>query len=107
MQDIYVDTVSAINFNNGVVRILMVDQDPQTLAESAKTGTDTAPRVREKQQVIMPLGGFLYMASVIKGLLDDPKMQEVIARHVAAGLLPGAEPAAAPVTAPVTATAAE
>ncbi|WP_138472987.1 peptide chain release factor 1 [Poseidonocella sp. HB161398] len=96
MQDIYVDTVTAINFSNGVVRMVMVDQDPAAIARPVPD--EDAPRMREKQQVIMPLPGFLYMVSVIKGLVDDPKMQEIIARHVSAGLLPGTDapaPAAA------------
>ncbi|WP_073014953.1 hypothetical protein [Roseibium suaedae] len=43
---------------------------------------------RLKQQVLMPLPGFLYMLSVIKGLMDDPKMQEVINKYTELGLLP-------------------
>lgn len=91
MQDIYVDTVSAINFNNGVVRMIMVDQDPSTVA-AGQAEPGAAPKMREKQQVIMPLPGFLYMVSVIQGLTDDPKMKDIIARHVGAGLLPGTAP---------------
>lgn len=91
MQDIYVDTVHAINFNNGVVRMIMVDQDPSTIA-AGQLEDGAAPKMREKQQVIMPLPGFLYMVSVIQGLIDDPKMKDIIARHAAAGLLPGVAP---------------
>ncbi|MBE3638827.1 peptide chain release factor 1 [Mangrovicoccus algicola] len=96
MQDIYVDTVTAINFNNGIVRMTMVDQDPDSLADGVATlpgESHPEPRLRRKQQVIMPLNGFLYMVSVIKGLVDDPKMQQIISRHVEAGLLPGADAA--------------
>ncbi|HBM60583.1 hypothetical protein ACFSDD_08290 [Salipiger marinus] len=94
MQDIYVDTVTAINFNNGIVRMIMVDQDPDSLADGVDAGAEANAaqdiRLRKKQQVIMPLNGFLYMVSVIKGLVDDPKMQDIISRHAQAGLLPGA-----------------
>lgn len=86
MQDIYADTVSAIHFNNGVVRMMLVDQDPATLAQAGDGPTDVKPRL--KQQVIMPLPGFLYMLSVVKGLMEDPKMQEAIRKYVELGLLP-------------------
>lgn len=86
MQDVYAETVSAINFNNGVVRMLLVDQDPETLAKGGKEAQDIEPRL--KQQVIMPLPGFLYMLSVIKGLMEDPKMQGVIEKYTELGLLP-------------------
>lgn len=91
MQDIYVDTVSAINFNNGVVRMIMVDQDPSTIA-AGQAEPGAAPTMREKQHVVMPLAGFLYMVSVIQGLTEDPRMKDIIARHAGAGLLPGVAP---------------
>lgn len=89
MQSIYVDTVSAINFSNGVVRITMVEQDPEISPEEIANLEDYQPRM--KQQVVMPLPGFLYMMNVIQGLMEDPKMQDVIKRHVDAGLMPIAE----------------
>ncbi|MBS8260642.1 peptide chain release factor 1 [Roseibium polysiphoniae] len=86
MQDVYAETVSAINFNNGVVRMLLVDQDPQLLAKGEQVAADIEPRL--KQQVIMPLPGFLYMLSVVKGLMEDPKMQGIIEKYAELGLLP-------------------
>lgn len=86
MQDVYAETVSAINFNNGVVRMMLVDQDPAALAENDSDPESLKPRM--KQQIIMPLPGFLYMLSVIKGLMDDPKMQQVIEKYSQLGLLP-------------------
>ncbi len=96
MNDVYVDTVSAINFNNGVVKMLMVDQDPDTIAEQkpGQAPADVTPRI--KQQVVMPLPGFLYMLSVIKGLMEDPKMVGIIEKYAELGLLP-TDPNPAPV----------
>lgn len=94
MQDIYIETVSSIRFNNGVIKMLMVDQDPDTLSEDEADPANATPRL--KQQVIMPLPGFLYMISVIQGLMEDPKMQAVVEKYVELGLLPeGPEDAAA------------
>ena len=86
MQDVYVETVAAINFNNGIVRMLLVDQDPAVLMTNGAKPEDMEPRL--KQQIMMPLPGFLYMLSVIKGLMEDPKMQEVIQKYTELGLLP-------------------
>lgn len=88
VQDVYAETVSAINFNNGVVRMFLVDQDPSALAEKNVDPSKITPRL--KQQVIMPLPGFLYMVSIIRGLMEDPKMQEVVKKYVELGLLPKA-----------------
>lgn len=88
MQDVYAETVSVINFNNGVVRMMLVDQDPSVLAENGNDPEKMKPRM--KQQIIMPLPGFLYMISVIKGLMEDPKMQQVIEKYSELGLLPQA-----------------
>jgi len=88
VQDVYVETVSAINYNNGVVKIFMVDQDPAHFAEKDADPSNIKPRL--KQQVIMPLPGFLYMVSVIKGLIEDPKMQALIEKYTELGMLPSA-----------------
>lgn len=83
--DIYVETVSSINFNNGVVRLFMVDQNPSELMEKDVDPSKLTPRL--KQQVIMPLSGFIYMLSVIRGLMEDPKMQGIVEKYVELGLL--------------------
>ena len=89
MKDLYAETVSAINFNNGVVKMVFVDQDPAKLAEKDVDPAKIPPRM--KQQVIMPLPGFFYMLSVIKNLVDDPKMQKIVEKYVDIGLLPNPE----------------
>ncbi|PWW03693.1 hypothetical protein DFR52_101379 [Hoeflea marina] len=85
MQDLYAETVSAINFNNGMVRLLLVDQDPAALAEKGADAGEVKPRL--KQQLIMPLPGFLYMLSVIRGLMEEPKMQQIIEKYIELGLI--------------------
>ena len=86
MQDLYAETVSAVNFSNGVVRMILVDQDPSALVEGNADPAKAAARF--KQQVIMPLPGFLYMLTVIRGLVEDPKMQEMLSKYTELGLLP-------------------
>jgi len=94
MQDVYAETVSAINFHNGIVRMLLVDQDPAHLMKKDVRPEDVQPRM--KQQILMPLPGFLYMVSVIKSLLEDEKMQDVLARYTELGLIsPEKRPSAA------------
>jgi hypothetical protein len=40
------------------------------------------------QTLVMPVAGFMYMVSVVKGLLENPKMIAQIQRYIDAGLLP-------------------
>ncbi len=86
MQDIYADTVSAINFNNGMVRMYLVDLDPVEMSKEGADPSKIEPRL--KDQIIMPLPGFLYMVSIIKNLVDDPKVQKMVEKYVELGLLP-------------------
>ncbi|MDJ0933444.1 hypothetical protein [Breoghania sp.] len=69
--------------------MLLVDQDPAALMKQSETPENVEPRL--KQQVMIPLPGFLYMFSVIKGLMEDPKMQEVIKKYTELGLLPSVQ----------------
>jgi hypothetical protein len=39
-------------------------------------------------QITMPLNGFLYMLSVIEGLMKDDKMKDMIQRFQTAGIIP-------------------
>jgi len=80
MQDVYAETVSAIHFTNGIVRILLVDQDPAVDEETI------APRL--KQQIVMPLAGFMYMLSIARDFLEDPKMKSLVEAYVDMGMLP-------------------
>ncbi|MBD8892519.1 hypothetical protein [Roseibium litorale] len=85
MQDVYVGTAAAINFNNGIVRMLLADQDPSDLMTKGAKPEEMEARL--KQQVLMPLPGFLYVFTIIKGLMDDPKMQKIIKKYTELGLL--------------------
>lgn len=83
-KNIFVDTVSAINVNNGIVKMHLVAQssDQQITTNSDETKFD------DLGQITMPLNGFLYMLSVIEGLMKDEKMKDIIERFQKAGLLP-------------------
>lgn len=83
----FVDTLSGINVGNGVVKLYFVTQDEQALQEEA---LDNVNNMNPAQTLVMPIPGFMYMVSVVKGLLDNPKMAEQIERYIDAGLLPGA-----------------
>jgi hypothetical protein len=44
--------------------------------------------LKDLGQITMPLNGFLYMLSVIEGLMKDDKMKDMIQRFQAAGIIP-------------------
>lgn len=84
MQDqVFVETVSAINVNNGVVKLIMVKQDLREPSEEVQT--------IHAQTVVMPIAGFMYTVGVIQNLLDDPKMKERLEGLKKAGFLPASE----------------
>ncbi|MFA0492211.1 peptide chain release factor 1, partial [Vibrio splendidus] len=45
-----------------------------------------------KQVVHMPASGFMYMVSMVKNMLEDPRMSAEFDKLVAAGFLPSDEP---------------
>lgn len=78
----FVDTLSGINVGNGVVKLYFVTQDENE-------GQPEFPKAMQPAQtLVMPVPGFMYMVSVVKGLLENPKMIEQIQRYIDAGLLP-------------------
>ncbi|MBA5249446.1 MAG: hypothetical protein FE834_07995 [Gammaproteobacteria bacterium] len=85
-KNIFVDTISAINVNNGIVKMHLVAQssDQQTVAN----GNTDETKFDDVGQITMPLNGFLYMLSVIEGLMQDDKMKDMIERFQQAGILP-------------------
>ena len=82
-KNIFVDTVSAINVNNGIVKMNLVAQS----SEQPITDDNNAPKFDDLGQITMPLNGFLYMLSVIEGLMQDDKMKDMIQRFQAAGII--------------------
>ena len=81
----YVETLQAVNYSNGVVRMFMLGQNLEHMAN----GFDPEEQKPELRQVVtMPLAGFLYGCSVIEKFLKDEKMQEIIEKHRQAGFLP-------------------
>ena len=84
MEEIYADTIVGINFNNGVVKMVLANQDLENVLEN-----DSSEEVKMKSNRVinMSLPGFLYSASVIESLLKDPKMVETIENYKKAGIL--------------------
>lgn len=85
-KNIFVDTVSAINVNNGIVKIHLVAQSTEQQNISNSDTDET--KFDDVGQITMPLNGFLYMLSVIEGLMQDDKMKDMIKRFQQAGILP-------------------
>ena len=88
----FVDTISSINFNNGIIKLHFITQDDEEQALNTKKDTENvAPKVEYSHTVAMTLPGFIYMASIVKGLLEDPKMQKQIDQYVDLGILKKAD----------------
>ncbi len=88
MEEIYADTIIGINFNNGVVKLVLANQDLETIIKSDGSHNDEQINMKGNRIVNMPLSGFLYSVSVIENLLKDPKMVKVIESYQKAGILP-------------------
>ncbi|RED53220.1 hypothetical protein [Aestuariispira insulae] len=84
----FVETLSAVNCSNGVVRLFFVGQDLEAVS-SGEMGENPTPELRKC--VTMPLPGFLYAVSVVQNFLEDDKMKELIQRYQDAGMLPPVE----------------
>lgn len=90
-EETFVDTMSAISCTNGVVRMMFVGQD---LRKSAllKGDEKVVPEAELVQVLTMPVPGFLYMVNVVKNMMDEPRMAELLAKMEEAGLLGKATP---------------
>ncbi|MBB5517112.1 hypothetical protein FHS89_003158 [Rubricella aquisinus] len=84
--EIFAETLSAVNVRNGVVRLILVDQAANDLAITERE-EGQEPVVETKAVVTMPIGGFLYMASIIQNLLADEKFGNTVRAMVEAGLV--------------------
>jgi hypothetical protein len=87
MNKILVDSLSSLNFNNGLVKMFFVSGDYSNVI----AGESEEPKIVASDEVSMSLPGFMYLVSVVKNFLDDPKMKSQIEKYIELGLLPKAE----------------
>ncbi len=84
-RETFVETVQAVNYSNGVVKMFLLGQDLLHLSK----GLDPEEQKSELREVIaMPLPGFLYACSVIQNFMQDEKMQAIIQKYKDVGFLP-------------------
>jgi hypothetical protein len=86
MEEIYADTIVGINFNNGVVKMVLANQDLENVLSEDNTSNEEV-KMKSNRVINMSLPGFLYSASVIESLLKDPKMVDTIEAYKQAGIL--------------------
>ncbi len=91
MEEIYADTILGINFNNGVIKMVLASQDLENVLSEDNTDNSEV-KMKSNRVINMSLPGFLYAASVIESLLKDPKMIETIEAYTKAGILKQEEP---------------
>lgn len=84
--EIYVQTTSLVNYNKGVFSLYFVSQNQQQMANGIAAKNDS--ELELKQVVHMPASGFMYMVSMVKNMLEDPRMQQEIDNMINANLLP-------------------
>lgn len=84
--EIYVQTTSLVNYNKGVFSLYFVSQNQQQMAKGIVAKNDS--ELELKQVVHMPASGFMYMVSMVKNMLEDPRMQQEIDNMINANLLP-------------------
>lgn len=87
MEEIYADTLVGINFNNGVVKLVLANQDLENILKEGNDDLDGDIKMKSNRVITMSLPGFLYSASVIENLLKDPKMIDTIEAYKKAGIL--------------------
>ncbi|WP_192891722.1 protein RtxH [Vibrio bathopelagicus] len=86
MTEKFVQTVSSVNYNKGVFSLYFVGQDQKNMASGVMAENDGDLEL--KQVVHMPASGFMYMVSMVKNMLEDPRMSAEFDKLVAAGFLP-------------------
>ncbi|HFG8881256.1 TPA: peptide chain release factor 1 [Yersinia enterocolitica] len=82
----YVQTTSLVNYNKGIFSLYFVSQNQQQMAKGIATENDN--ELELKQVIHMPASGFMYMVSMVKNMLEDPRMQQEIENMMNANLLP-------------------
>lgn len=73
----------------GVFSLYFVGQDQKNMAHGVMAESDNDLEL--KQVVHMPASGFMYMVSMIKNMLEDPRMEAEFNKLVAAGFLPAGD----------------
>ncbi|MCV0429564.1 MAG: hypothetical protein K5905_29335 [Roseibium sp.] len=88
-QEIFAEALSVVNVRNGVVRMVLVDQsaDGMTKMGDSEDAAEPEIAVEPKAVITMPIGGFLYTASIIQKLLADEKFGKTVRAMVEAGLV--------------------
>ena len=87
MEELYADTIVGINFNNGVVKMVLANQDLENVLTDDNSTSEGDVKMKSNRVINMSLPGFLYSASVIESLLKDPKMLATIEAYKKAGIL--------------------
>ncbi|WP_426577847.1 peptide chain release factor 1 [Xenorhabdus stockiae] len=105
MSEKFVQTISSVNYNKGVFSLYFVGQDPKRMANGVLAENDQ--ELELKQVIHMPASGFMYMVSMVKGMLEDPRMEAEINKLIAAGFLPMPEIDESPATAEADNTVAD
>ncbi|CNK29640.1 Peptide chain release factor 1 [Yersinia enterocolitica] len=82
----YVQTTSLVNYNKGIFSLYFVSQNQQQMAKGIAAKNDS--ELELKQVIHMPAAGFMYMVSMVKNMLDDPRMQQEVENMINAGVLP-------------------
>ncbi|MEK9499309.1 peptide chain release factor 1 [Photorhabdus sp. P32] len=86
MSEKFVQTISSVNYNKGVFSLYFVGQEPNRMANGIMAENDN--ELELKQVIHMPASGFMYMVSMVKNMLEDPRMAAEFDKLVAAGFLP-------------------
>ncbi|CDG22043.1 conserved hypothetical protein [Xenorhabdus poinarii G6] len=86
MSEKFVQTISSVNYNKGVFSLYFVGQEPNRMANGMLAENDQ--ELQLKQVIHMPASGFMYMVSMVKSMLEDPRMEAEMNNLIAAGFLP-------------------
>ncbi|MCC8374566.1 MULTISPECIES: protein RtxH [Photorhabdus] len=86
MSEKFVQTISSVNYNKGIFSLYFVGQEPNRMANGIMAENDN--ELELKQVIHMPASGFMYMVSMVKNMLEDPRMAAEFDKLVAAGFLP-------------------
>ncbi|CAM3710151.1 peptide chain release factor 1 [Xenorhabdus thuongxuanensis] len=86
MSEKFVQTISSVNYNKGVFSLYFVGQEPNRMANGMLAENDQ--ELQLKQVIHMPASGFMYMVSMVKSMLEDPRMEAEINKLITAGFLP-------------------
>ena len=89
MTEKFVQTVSSVNYNKGVFSLYFVGPDQKNMANGVLAESDNDLEL--KQVVHMPASGFMYMVSMVKNMLEDPRMEAEFDKLVTAGFLPAGD----------------